>query len=80
MISPLCIAVEGYLSLKPLPIATNGYICVEELLPIILIDEVGHGGGHPIIEKPRKEPYAISKEDDDDTMLLILKLFTKCQN
>ena len=82
MIKPLAIATEGYLcTSKPLAIATNGYICTEVDVPIPPTVYAPSASGGVISKRKQLniEGQFDYKKLDDEDILLIIKLFMQCQ-
>lgn len=79
-------ATRGYLckSSLILSIATRGYLCIEETVEIIEKPAKYNNGGFgniktSTLKTPIPNRYDVSRQENDDTMLLIIKIFIECQ-
>ena len=80
-------ATRGYLckASLTLSIATRGYLCVGETIEIIDKPVVKYNNGGsgsiktPTLKTPILNPYDLIRQENDDTMLLIIKIFIECQ-
>ena len=79
-------ATKGYLckSSLTLSIATKGYLCIEETVEIIDKPiKYNNGGSSNVKTSTLKTPilnkYDLARQENDDTILLIIKIFIECQ-
>lgn len=79
-------ATRGYLckASLTLSIATRGYLCIEETIEIVDKPVKYNNGGSgnvktPTLKTPILNPYDLIRQENDDTMLLIIKIFIECQ-
>ena len=79
-------ATKGYLckSSLTLSIATRGYLCVEEIVEIVKKPVKYNNGGSgniktPTLKTPITNRYDLVRQENDDTILLIIKIFIECQ-
>jgi hypothetical protein len=78
-------ATKGYLckSSLTLSIATKGYLCINKSVEIIdkpfKYKNNSSNTKSPILKSPILNRYDLVRQENDDTILLIIKIFIECQ-